>query len=201
MDNSELIGKTIGFALTGSFCNLQFVVPQIVRLCQAGAKILPILSYNMRDMDSRFGTAAYWRGRIIEAAQTEQIIDTIPAAEPVGPQHLCDILLVAPCTGNSLAKLAGGITDTPVVMAAKSHLRNGGPLVLAVSTNDGLAANAKNIGLLLNVRNVFFVPFGQDNPQGKPTSLTADMELIPETLDAALAGRQYQPILTCSVAI
>lgn len=201
MDNSELMGKTIGFALTGSFCNLDIVVPQMERLRQSGAQILPILSYNVRDMDSRFGTAAYWRGRISEAAQTENIIDTIPAAEPVGPKHLCDILLIAPCTGNTVAKLTNGITDTPVVMAAKSHLRNGGPLVLAISTNDGLGANAKNIGLLLNVRNYFFVPFGQDNPQGKPTSVTAAMELIPETLCAALAGRQYQPILTCSVAI
>jgi dipicolinate synthase subunit B len=201
MDNSEFDGKTIGFALTGSFCNLEIVVPQMARLRQAGAKILPILSYNMRDMDSRFGTAAYWRSRIIEAAQTENIIDTIPAAEPVGPQHLCDILIIAPCTGNTVAKLACGIIDTPVMMAAKSHLRNGCPLVLAVSSNDGLGANAKNIGLLLNVRNIFFVPFGQDNPSGKSTSLTAAMELIPETLGAALGGRQYQPILTCSVAI
>ena len=195
--NDGLSGVRIGFALTGSFCTLDRAVAQIAVLRQMGAKILPVISFNVRDMDSRFGTAAYWRERICEAADCEQVIDTIQAAEPIGPKQLCDIMIIAPCTGNTASNMAGGIVDTPVLMAAKSHLRNKKPLVIAIATNDGLAANAKSLGTLLNYRNIFFVPFRQDNPQGKPNSLVAEMELIPETIESALTYCQIQPILSC----
>ena len=195
---NELAGKRIGFALTGSFCTLGRVIKQMSILREMGAEILPIMSENVRDTDSRFGTAEQWRGLILEASGAEEIVDSINAAEPIGPQKLCDIMIIAPCTGNTSSKLANGIIDTPVLMAAKSHLRNGSPLVLAIATNDGLGANAVNIGRLLSRRHVFFVPFRQDDPDGKPNSLVADMEKIPETLIFALKHRQIQPILSCN---
>lgn len=195
MEYSSLQGKRIAFALTGSFCTLAIAVQAMQALRAAGAELLPVLSFHVRDMDSRFGTAAFWRERIMEAAGHERVIDTIEAAEPIGPQKMADLLVIAPLTGNSTAKLALGITDTPVLMAAKSHLRNQRPVVLAVSSNDGLSGSAKNIGLLLNTRNIYFVPFGQDDPQRKPNSLVADMSKLPETVAAALAGKQLQPLL------
>lgn len=195
MEYSSLQGKRIAFALTGSFCTLASAVQAMQALRAAGAELLPVLSFHVRDIDSRFGTAAFWRERIMEAAGHERVIDTIEAAEPIGPQKMADLLVIAPLTGNSTAKLALGITDTPVLMAAKSHLRNQRPVVLAVSSNDGLSGSAKNIGLLLNTRNIYFVPFGQDDPQRKPNSLVADMSKLPETVAAALAGKQLQPLL------
>lgn len=195
MEYSSLQGKRIAFALTGSFCTLASAVQAMQALRAAGAELLPVLSFHVRDMDSRFGTAAFWRERIMEAAGHGRVIDTIEAAEPIGPQKMADLLVIAPLTGNSTAKLALGITDTPVLMAAKSHLRNQRPVVLAVSSNDGLSGSAKNIGLLLNTRNIYFVPFGQDDPQRKPNSLVADMSKLPETVAAALAGKQLQPLL------
>ena len=195
MEYSSLQGKRIAFALTGSFCTLASAVQAMQALRAAGAELLPVLSFHVRDIDSRFGTAAFWRERIMEAAGHERVIDTIEAAEPIGPQKMADLLVIAPLTGNSTAKLALGITDTPVLMAAKSHLRNQRPGVLAVSSNDGLSGSAKNIGLLLNTRNIYFVPFGQDDPQRKPNSLVADMSKLPETVAAALAGKQLQPLL------
>ncbi|MBS1348576.1 MAG: dipicolinate synthase subunit B [Firmicutes bacterium] len=197
MDKTTFAGRKIGFALTGSFCTLDLAVTQMAALRQMGAEILPVISNNVRDMDSRFGTAEYWRKRILDASGADKIIDNIPDAEPIGPQKLCEIMLIAPCTGNTISKLANGVIDTPVLLAAKSHLRNAGPLVIAVATNDGLSANAKNIGKLLNYKYIFFVPFGQDNPSAKPNSLVAHMEQIPQTLEAAFAGKQIQPILTC----
>lgn len=195
MEYSSLQGKRIAFALTGSFCTLASAVQAMQALRAAGAELLPVLSFHVRDIDSRFGTAAFWRERIMEAAGYGRVIDTIEAAEPIGPQKMADLLVIAPLTGNSTAKLALGITDTPVLMAAKSHLRNQRPVVLAVSSNDGLSGSAKNIGLLLNTRNIYFVPFGQDDPQRKPNSLVADMSKLPETVAAALAGKQLQPLL------
>ena len=195
MEYSSLQGKRIAFALTGSFCTLATAVQAMQALRAAGAELLPVLSFHVRDIDSRFGTAAFWRERIMEAAGHERVIDTIEAAEPIGPQKMADLLVIAPLTGNSTAKLALGITDTPVLMAAKSHLRNQRPVVLAVSSNDGLSGSAKNIGLLLNTRNIYFVPFGQDDPQRKPNSLVADMSKLPETVAVALAGKQLQPLL------
>ncbi len=190
----DLSGITAGFALTGSFCTFSAVLPQIEKLKLTGAKILPIMSTAAANTDTRFGTAASFRERIEEITEAE-IITSIAKAEPIGPKKLLDILIVAPCTGNTLAKLAGGITDTPVTMAVKAHLRNGRPVLLAVSTNDGLSGAAKNIGHLLNVKNIFFVPFGQDDAQGKPTSLVADMSLLVPATMAALSGRQLQPVL------
>lgn len=189
-----LEGKKIGFALTGSFCTLHQVIPQMEKVAEAGASIIPIISYNIRDFDTRFNQAEELKAKLRAIAHTD-IIETIVAAEPIGPQKLLDILLIAPCTGNTLAKLANAITDTPVLMAAKSQLRNQRPVVLAISTNDGLSNNAKNIGSLLNTRNVLFVPFGQDDSAKKNNSISAKMDLILPALELALEGKQMQPIL------
>lgn len=190
----DLSGITAGFALTGSFCTFQSVLPEIENLKLAGAKIVPIMSTTASETDTRFGTAESFKNRI-EALTGAEIITTIAKAEPIGPKKLLDILIVAPCTGNTLGKIAHGITDTPVTMAVKAHLRNARPVLLAVSTNDGLAGAAKNIGLLLNTKNIFFVPFGQDDPDKKPTSLVADMQSIVPAAGAALLHRQMQPLL------
>jgi dipicolinate synthase subunit B len=188
-------GLRVAFALTGSYCTLAKAVTMMTELRQAGAKIIPIISYNVRDFDSRFGTSGEWRERISEASGGAEIIDTLSAAEPLGPKRMADIMLIAPCTGNSIAKLAHGVSDTPVLLAAKSHLRSERPLVVAVSSNDALSGNAANLGQLLNRRLYYFVPFGQDDAVAKPHSLVADMRQIPATLDAALSGRQLQPLL------
>lgn len=185
----------LGFALTGSFCTFARVLSVLEGLGQSGRyEITPILSYNAAQMDTRFGSAAEVRARL-EAIAGRPVIDTIQAAEPIGPKGLLDVLVIAPCTGNTLAKLTHSVIDTPVTMAAKSHLRRDRPVVLAVSTNDGLSGSASNIGALLNRRYYYFVPFGQDAPLAKPRSLVADMERIPQTVEAALRGEQLQPIL------
>ena len=184
----------IGFALTGSFCTFSQVLPVIEMLVKDGSLVTPILSYHAGTLDTRFGTAADWRVRLT-ALTGRAPIDTIVDAEPIGPRALFDVLAVAPCTGNTLAKLAHGITDTPVTMAVKSHLRGDRPVVLAVATNDGLAGSAANIGTLLARRHYYFVPLRQDAPTAKPRSLVADMTLLPETLAAARESRQIQPIL------
>ena len=178
--------ERIGFALCGSFCNH----PKILMLFEEMAEsfeMVPILSENTARYDTRFGLADDLIARV-ERAAGRPAIRTIVEAEPFGPQNLADVLVIAPCTGNTLAKLAHGITDGPVTMAAKSHLRNGKPVVVALATNDGLSASAPNLAALLNRKNYYFVPFGQDDPQGKPTSL------VP-TIDAALRGVQLQPLL------
>ncbi len=190
----DLSGITAGFALTGSFCTFSAVLPQIESLKRTGARVVPIMSPAAANTDTRFGTAEHFR-RQIEAITEENIITTVAEAEPIGPKKLLDILIVAPCTGNTLAKLASGIADTSVTMAAKSHLRNGRPVLLAVSTNDGLANAAKNIGQLLNAKNIFFVPFGQDDPLKKPTSLVAKMNMLVPAVGAALLRQQIQPML------
>ncbi len=190
----SLQGKKVGFGLTGSHCTLDRVLPQLERLMAEGAEVTPVVSGSVATTETRFGTPAKWLGRV-EELTGKRPIRSIAEAEPIGPQKLLDIMVVAPCTGNTLAKLAGGITDTPVLMACKAHLRNQRPVVLSIATNDGLGMNAKNLGLLLNTRNVYFVPFGQDNPAAKPNSLDSDLDLLVPTLEAALAGRQLQPIL------
>lgn len=190
----DLSGKTVGFALTGSFCTFRAVLPEIEHVRENGARVLPIMSHNAAFTDTRFGEAADFRQKI-EEITGEKIITTVAEAEPIGPGRLLDILIIAPCTGNTLGKLAGGITDTSVTMAAKAHLRNGRPVLVAVSTNDGLAAAAKNIGHLLGAKNLYFVPFGQDDPEKKPTSLVADMNKIVPAAIAALSGIQCQPVL------
>lgn len=184
---------TVGFALTGSFCTYQKVFP-IVELLNRDYQVTPILSEAAYTVDSRFGTAAEHREILRELCGAEPL-HTIPQVEPIGPKKLFDILVIAPCTGNTLAKLAAGIADGPVTMAAKSHLRNGRPILLAVSTNDALAGAAANIGRLLNRKHYYFVPFGQDDAIQKPTSMVADFSRLPQALELALDGKQMQPIL------
>ena len=184
---------TIGFALCGSFCTYASVFPVMEELSKSYT-LIPIFSHIAATTDSRFGTAAEYLTRA-EAICGNKAILTIPQAEPIGPKKLLNALIIAPCTGNTLSKLAHSVADTPVTMAAKSHLRNGRPVIVAVSTNDALAGAAENIGKLLNRKNYYFVPFGQDDPAQKPTSIVADFRLIPQTLEAALAGQQFQPIL------
>ena len=184
---------TIGFALCGSFCTYSRVFPVMERLT-ALYNVIPIFSDTSRTVDSRFG-AAREHLRLAEQICGQAAIVSVAGAEPIGPKKLLDALVIAPCTGNTLAKLAHGIADTPVTMAAKSHLRNGRPVLIAVSTNDGLAGAAENIGRLLVRKHYYFVPFGQDDPAGKPASLVADFSRIPEALQEALNGRQIQPIL------
>lgn len=186
---------SIGFAMTGSFCTFERVLKQMEALVRRGYEVVPVLSFNAGMLDTRFMTAEHLRARIVEITGNEPI-DTLAGAEPIGPKKMTDVFLIAPATGNSLAKLAGGIYDTPALLGAKSHLRNDRPLVLAVSTNDGLGAAALNIGRLLNVRNIYFVPFGQDDPVKKPRSLVADFSQIPRTIAAALSGVQMQPMLS-----
>ena len=182
----------LGLALTGSYCSFEKLAAVLPEL-QAAFDILPIFSENAL-RDSRFGPGAEWRRRLEEAAGCPAVT-TIAEAEPLGPQGRIDVLAVVPCTGNTLAKLSRGVTDTAVTMAAKGHLRNGKPLVIGVSTNDGLAASAENIGRLLVRKNVYFVPFGQDDPENKPTSLSLDYRRIVPAVLAAAEGRQLQPIL------
>ena len=186
---------SIGFAMTGSFCTFERVLKQMEALVRRGYEVVPVLSFNAGMLDTRFMTAEHLRARIVEITGNEPI-DTLAGAEPIGPKKMTDVFLIAPATGNSLAKLAGGIYDTPALLGAKSHLRNDRPLVLAVSTNDGLGAAAQNIGRLLNVQNIYFVPFGQDDPVKKPRSLVADFSQIPRTIAAALSGVQMQPMLS-----
>lgn len=185
----------LGFALCGSFCTFSRA-EAIMESLREEYDIYPILSEHASGLDTKFGTAAEHLARIKNICGREPIL-TIPQAEPIGPKRMLDILLVCPCTGNTLAKLACGITDTAVTMAVKSHLRIERPVVLCIATNDALKANAVNIGALLNRKHYYFVPFGQDDHLGKPSSLVADFEKVPQTLTAALQGRQLQPLISC----
>jgi dipicolinate synthase subunit B len=189
-----LEGKRIGFALTGSFCTFDIVIPQIEKLTAEGAEVYPIFSEAAASYDTRFGRAEGFKTRV-EGICGKNIISNIVDAEPIGPKGFLDIVVVAPCTGNTLAKIANAITDTPVTMAVKAHLRNQKPVLIAVSTNDGLGANAKNLGILLNTKNIFFVPFGQDDPIKKCNSLVAKFEMILPAVVEALQGKQIQPML------
>lgn len=185
---------TVGFALCGSFCTFDRAVEQMRLLKGGGAEIVPIMSFNAAGIDSRFGTAAQHIAEI-EGICDRSVIDTITAAEPIGPKKLLDILIIEPCTGNTLAKLANGITDTPVTLAAKAHLRNERPVLIGLATNDALSAAASNIGRLMNVRNIYFLPMKQDDPSGKPRSVICDFELTERSMQAALNGVQLQPLL------
>ncbi|MDK2820549.1 MAG: dipicolinate synthase subunit [Clostridia bacterium] len=189
-----LKGKKVGFAVTGSHCTLGSVIPQLARIVNEGAKVVPIISSSVRDNDTRFGESVFWRNQV-ESITGEKAIDTIVAAEPIGPKKLFDILVVAPCTGNTLAKMVNGITDTPVLMAIKAQLRNLRPVLLAVATNDALGANAVNLGRALNTKNIYLVPLRQDAPISKPNSLVANMDLIVDSIMASLEGRQIQPVI------
>ncbi|MCR4402158.1 MAG: dipicolinate synthase subunit B [Firmicutes bacterium] len=190
----RLAGKRVGVALTGSFCTIPEVLPEVERLVAEGAEVYPILSEKVATQNTRFGKAADIACKLEQITGKEPLC-TIQEVEPLGPGKVLDALVIAPCTGNTLAKLALGVTDGPVLMAAKSTLRNGRPLVLGISTNDALGANAKNLGALLNTKNVYMIPFGQDAPESKPSSLVSDMSLMLDAIVGALEGRQIQPLL------
>ena len=190
----EVKNKKIGFVLTGSFCTFSRAIAQMQKLKELGADILPIMSENSYTLDTKFNKAKDFIAEV-EGICQKDIIHTIPAAEPIGPQHLTDIMIVAPASGNTMAKLAVDIIDTPATMAVKSHLRNNLPVVIAPSTNNGLGANMINIASLMNRRNYYFVPFKQDNPITKPRSIVFDPNYIVKTIEYALDGEQIEPIL------
>ncbi len=186
--------ERVGFAVCGSFCTHAKVLEALEQLTKEYETVIPIVSETAGNTDTRFGTSDALLKRLRELTGQEPLMD-IPSVEPIGPKGLLDVLVIAPATGNTLAKLAAGITDTAVTMAAKAHLRNGRPVVIAMASNDGLSAGAKNIGELLVRKNYYFVPFGQDSAILKPCSLMADFMLLPQTIDAALRGEQLQPVL------
>ena len=190
----DFANYNIGYGITGSFCTFSKARKEVVRLKEMGANVIPIFSFQTLSCDTRFGSAKEFVDGICDITGNEGI-KTISQAEPIGPNNFLDIMVIAPCTGNSAAKLCNGIIDTPVLMAAKAHMRNGKPLVIAISTNDALGVNFKTIGMLMNMKNIYFVPFGQDNYKGKPNSLVAKMELLPETIEMAMKGKQIQPVL------
>ena len=189
-----MIKLKVGYAMCGSYCTLKRAVEEIKVLKEKDFDIYPIMSPITYSTDTRFGKAADFIGEVEEICG-KKIICTVKDAEPIGPKGLLDVLVISPCTGNTLGKIANGITDSSVSMAAKAHLRNGRPLVLTIATNDALSASAKNIGSLMNTKNVYFVPFGQDDAFKKPTSLISDFSLIYDTVISALDGKQLQPIL------
>lgn len=186
--------KTVGFAFCGSYCTFDKAMETLEKVHGLYGDVYPIVSERSAATDTRFG-AAHDFMREMQRICDKRVISTIKDAEPIGPKKLLDVMVICPCTGNTLAKLAAGITDSSVTMAAKAHLRNSKPLIIAVSTNDGLSANAKNLGLLLEKKYVYFVPFRQDDPLKKPASLVSDFTLVPAAIEAALQGRQLQPIL------
>lgn len=190
----SLEGKRIGWGITGSLCNLHRIWPQVERVLAAGAVVVPVVSQVVQSTDSRFGKAADTMQRVRILTGQEPVV-SIAQAEGFGPSHPVDLMVVAPCTGNTMARIAHAITDGPVTMAVKATLRNGRPVLLALSSNDALGLGARNLGILLAARHFYFVPFGQDNPAGKPTSLDADLELLLPAIEAALEGRQLQPLL------
>lgn len=191
----NLEGKRIGFAMCGSFCTFSRCFETLEKLLDTGCVIIPIMSFNAYTLNTRFGGAVAHISRL-EKMCGREVIHTIEDAEPIGPKKMTDIMLVANCTGNTLAKLAASITDTPVTMAVKSHIRNQKPVLLNIATNDALAGSAKNIFTLMNYKNYYFVPMGQDDFRGKPTSLMSDFTLIPAAISEALEYRQLQPVFT-----
>ncbi len=190
----SLANKKIGIAFTGSFCTYKRIFEELEKLIKEGAEVYTIFSNAAQTIDSRFGKSEDFIKKATELTGKKPIL-TIPEAEPIGPKAYLDALVIFPCTGNTIAKLANGITDGPVLMAAKAHLRNEKPLILSISTNDALGMNMKNIGLLLNSKNIYFIPFGQDDYVKKPNSLIAHTEMIIPTVEAAMEGKQIQPII------
>ncbi|QQE80857.1 dipicolinate synthase subunit B [Alicyclobacillus sp. SO9] len=190
----DFTGKTIGFAMTGSHCTYAEVVPEIERLVSLGADVVPIFSSTVMSVSTRFGEAGEWADKV-EKITDKTAICTIPEAEPLGPSKQLDALIIAPCTGSSLSRLANAQTDSAVLMAAKATMRNNRPVILAISTNDALGLNSYNLAKLLNMKNIFFVPFGQDSPHVKMNSLVSLMRLIPDACEAAMTGQQLQPLL------
>ena len=191
----DLKGKKVGIAVTGSFCTFDKIFKELKNLVNTGADVYTIFSGSSQRITSRFGESEEFLREAEEITGKKPIL-TIEGAEPIGPKAYLDVLVIFPCTGNTAAKLANGITDTPVLMAAKAHLRNNKPLVISISTNDALGMNMKNIGLLLNSKNIYFIPFGQDNPEKKNNSLIAHTDKLIPTLELALEGKQIQPLLT-----
>lgn len=187
--------KNIGFAITASYCTFSKILEPISILVDAGANIIPILSYNASNLDSRFYKAADFKEEIRKITGRD-VIDTIAGAEPIGPKATLDLLIVAPCTGNTLAKLAGGITDTPVTMACKAHIRNKRPILIGISTNDGLSANASNLGKLINTKEYYFIPFHQDDGIKKPCSLIARWDMMLPAVKSCFDHIQLQPMIT-----
>ncbi|MDQ0059717.1 dipicolinate synthase subunit B [Paenibacillus harenae] len=187
-------GITVGYALSGSHCTFAEVMPEIKRFVDAGANVVPIVSNTLMTTDTRFGKSEDWQAQL-KSITGNELISTIVQAEPLGPSKLLDVLVIAPCTGNTTSRLANALTDSAVLMAAKAQMRNSRPVVLAISTNDGLGLNAANIAKLLVAKHIYFVPFGQDNPVQKPNSLVAKMDLVMEACEAALQGKQLQPLL------
>ncbi len=194
MSQYSALPRTVAFAMCGSFCTFDAVLPQIARLRARGWEVLPVLSASAGTLDTRFGTAAALRARL-EELTGHAPLDTLQQVEPLGPKRMARALVIAPCTGTTLSLLAGGISSTPVTLAAKSMLRGSLPVVVALSTNDGLSGSAASLAALLQRKNYYFVPFGQDDSYKKPHSLKSDLALLPDTLDCALKGTQIQPLL------
>jgi len=190
----NLEGLVVGFAVTGSFCTLEKALAQVETLVAAGINIIPIMSEMVWNTNTRFGSADYYKAKLKDLTGHD-IIASIKDAEPIGPKKLLDALIIAPCTGNTMAKIANGITDSSVAMATKAHLRNSRPVIIAISTNDALGVGAQNIARLMNVKNIFFVPFYQDDPMTKQTSMISDFAMLLPTLESAMEGKQLQPII------
>lgn len=195
IETEKLAGLRIGFAVCGSFCTFTQAFEQARRLVELGCEVTPIMSFAAYSLDTRFGTAQQNAAKLYEITG-KTVLHDIPTTEPIGPKRMFDALVVAPCTGNTLAKLAAGIVDTPVCMAVKSHLRGARPVIIAAATNDALAGAAKNIGILRNYKHFYFVPLRQDDPAVKPNSLVADFEKIPAAILEAVEGKQLQPVFT-----
>ncbi|ACJ34045.1 MULTISPECIES: dipicolinate synthase subunit B [Anoxybacillus] len=187
-------GKRIGFGLTGSHCTYDAVMPEIEKLIAKGADVIPIVSYTVQSTNTRFGKGEEWVKKL-EEMTGHQVIDTIVKAEPLGPKLPLDCMVIAPLTGNSMSKLANALTDSPVLMAAKATMRNHRPVVVGISTNDALGLNGVNLMRLMAAKNIYFIPFGQDDPFKKPNSMVAHMPLLLDTVEAALEGRQIQPVI------
>lgn len=190
----DLHGLNLGFGICGSFCTIKKSIEQMKILTAIGVNIFPVMSFNAQTIDTRFGTAESIKKKVKDITGKE-IITSIKDAEPVGPKKMFDVFLISPCTGNTLAKLNHGLVDSPVLMAAKSHLRNNKPVVLSIATNDAIGANFENIGRLINTKNIYFVPFGQDDYINKPKSMVAKFEKIPDTIAKAIKGNQIQPVI------
>ncbi|MEN9405866.1 MAG: hypothetical protein RLZ12_150 [Bacillota bacterium] len=187
-------GLTIGFGLTGSHCTYNLVLPTMEHMVEQGANVIPIISQTVANTDTRFGNAKSWLAKIKQITGKDSLT-SIPEVEPFGPKKNLDCLVIAPCTGNTLARIANAITDGPILMAVKAQLRTHRPVVLAISTNDALGFNASNLAKLLVAKDLYFVPFGQDDPHGKPKSMVAEMSLIEQACQAAMQGKQLQPLI------
>lgn len=190
----SLQGKRIGFGLTGSHCTYDAVFPEIKRLVDGGAEVIPVVTYTVKNTETRFGSGEDWIERI-EQVTGRKVIDSIVDAEPLGPKLPLDCMVIAPLTGNSMSKMANALTDSPVLMAAKATLRNRNPVVLGISTNDALGLNGVNLMRLMATKHIYFIPYGQDDPINKPNSMVAKMTLLQETVEEAINGRQLQPVI------